>query len=151
MKVFIITVVLFFTGCNQREEAKKETAEHSTPVLITADSLILMAEEALFCLHEKHAKNTSEVDSMASVIMMNSQLSRSEKSAIMDNIQAIEERCQQCYEQLKEAKQIQVLQKDSVVYNFTKKDSFVKVPVIVYDTIIKRIEVKKRGKRKKHE
>lgn len=147
MKVLSVILIFAFFACDQvKPKPTQEKVEKSE--IISADSLIFLAEKAIERF-QRHRVSTA--DSMSGVIEMNSRLSRAEKAEIMQQVKDIESNCQQCYQQLKEAKERQVLLKDSVVFNIVKIDSFVKVPVIVYDTIIKKIEVNKRGKRKKNE
>lgn len=143
-------VLLFFFGCDQPPTVKPEPIK-AVKTLISTDSLICLAERSIKRINEKRAQQSGAVDSMGAVIAKNSRLSKAEKAEILQNIKDIENRCGECYERLKELQKPRpVVNRDSIVYNITIKDSIVKNTLILYDTIREAVIIKeKRTKKRK--
>ena len=151
--LLIIILILFLFKCSSLEEpyikeiAPADTLIPQDTVIYQQDSVLRLADEAMQQLDFKEDLRKNMLEQIQHQLQ-SEQLTKNQ-------IQVLQQQSQSYQDQIKEHHRIEVVKKDSIVYNIQYRDTIICKPVYIPDTIyvevVDTILVKKlkRKKRKK--
>lgn len=140
----VLIAVIFLWGCGGNPPPQEEEYRHDLP---SKDSILNLADEVIEYVINKERGSRTKIDSLATKISQNSNLSREQLIQMAQEISKQKAERDSVSERLSGYETKRIIRKDCIIIDTIKK-TYIHIDTI-YDTVVVEIQVNRKKKRRK--